>query len=71
MMLRLRVEKMVCGHCVKAITEAMQAADSQAHVNVRLDDKIVEISSTKGEEDVIAIIRNAGYSAELINESFA
>ncbi|AXR00305.1 copper chaperone [Pseudoalteromonas piscicida] len=70
-MLRLRVEKMVCGHCVKAITEAMQAADSQAHVNVRLDDKIVEISSTKGEEDVIAIIRNAGYSAELINESFA
>ncbi|MDP4489449.1 MULTISPECIES: heavy-metal-associated domain-containing protein [Pseudoalteromonas] len=71
MMLRLRVEKMVCGHCVKAITEAIQAADSQAQVNVRLDDKIVEVSSTKGEDDVIAIIRNAGYSAELINESFA
>lgn len=70
-MLRLRVEKMVCGHCVKAITEAMQAADSQAQVNVRLDDKIVEISSTKGEDDVTAIIRNAGYSAELINESVA
>ncbi|KJY85939.1 copper chaperone [Pseudoalteromonas piscicida] len=70
-MLRLRVEKMVCGHCVKAITEAIQAADSQAQVNVRLDDKIVEVSSTKGEDDVIAIIRNAGYSAELINESFA
>ncbi|WP_462156438.1 heavy-metal-associated domain-containing protein [Pseudoalteromonas piscicida] len=71
MMLRLRVEKMVCGHCVKAITEAMQAADSQAQVNVRLDDKIVEVSSTKGEDEVIAIIGNAGYSAELINESFA
>ncbi|WMO16102.1 heavy-metal-associated domain-containing protein [Pseudoalteromonas piscicida] len=71
MMFRLRVEKMVCGHCVKAITEAMQAADSQAQVNVRLDDKIVEISSTKGEDEVIAIIRNAGYNAELINESFA
>ncbi|MEZ7207959.1 heavy-metal-associated domain-containing protein [Pseudoalteromonas sp. DY56-GL79] len=71
MMLRLRVEKMVCGQCVKAITEAMQAADSQAQVNVRLDDKIVEISSTKGEDEVIAIIRNAGYNAELINESFA
>ncbi|MCF2911206.1 heavy-metal-associated domain-containing protein [Pseudoalteromonas sp. DL2-H2.2] len=70
-MLRLRVEKMVCGHCVKVITEAMQAVDSQAQVNVRLDDKIVEISSFKGEDEVIAIIGSAGYSAELINESFA
>ncbi|PCK33052.1 copper resistance protein CopZ [Pseudoalteromonas piscicida] len=70
-MLRLRVEKMVCGHCVKAITEAMQTADSQAQVNVRLDDKIVEISSTKEASEIIAIISNAGYSAELINESFA
>lgn len=49
----------------------MQTADSQAQVNVRLDDKIVEISSTKGEDEIITIIADAGYSAELINESFA
>ena len=35
-MLRYKVDKMSCGHCVRAVTEAVHGVDAAAEVNLDL-----------------------------------
>jgi copper chaperone len=62
MMITLAVNDMTCGHCAATITKTVQALDSQAQVNVRLDAKRVEITSNQAPEVLIAAIADAGYT---------
>jgi copper chaperone len=55
------VQGMSCGHCVKAITQALQAKDPDAEVKVHLSAKTVEVQSRLPSETVIAAIREEGY----------
>ncbi|WP_207937727.1 cation transporter [Pseudomonas sp. 51_B] len=59
------VQGMTCGHCVKAVTHAVQALDAQAKVDVDLAGKKVNVQSTLTAEQVLAAIREEGYQAEL------
>ncbi|MHA7114513.1 MULTISPECIES: heavy-metal-associated domain-containing protein [Pseudomonas] len=59
------VQGMTCGHCVKAVTQAVQALDAQAKVDVDLAGKTVNVQSTLTAEQVLAAIREEGYQAEL------
>jgi copper chaperone len=59
------VQGMTCGHCVKAVTQAVQALDAKAKVDVDLAGKIVSVQSTLTAEQVLAAIREEGYQAEL------
>lgn len=59
------VQGMTCGHCVKAVTQAVQALDAQAKVDVDLAGKKVNVQSTLTAEQVLAVIREEGYQAEL------
>ncbi|MER2297366.1 heavy-metal-associated domain-containing protein [Pseudomonas promysalinigenes] len=59
------VQGMTCGHCVKAVTQAVQALDAQAKVDVDLAGKKVNVQSTLTAEQVLAAIREEGYQAEL------
>lgn len=60
-MLRLNVEGMSCGHCVGAVTRAVQAIDPNAEVRVDLAAKAVEARTTATGEAVAKAIADAGY----------
>ena len=55
------VQGMSCGHCVKAVTQALQAKDPDAEVKVDLGAKTVEVQSRLPSETVIAAIKEEGY----------
>ncbi|MGV3742786.1 MAG: cation transporter, partial [Burkholderiaceae bacterium] len=45
-MYELKVEGMSCGHCVKAVTGAVQGIDSAARVEIDLPSKTVRVESS-------------------------
>jgi copper chaperone len=59
------VEGMSCGHCVKAITQAVQARDPAASVRVDLAAKEVGVESALTAQQVIEAISEEGYGAKL------
>ncbi|MGL6243935.1 cation transporter [Pseudomonas sp.] len=59
------VQGMSCGHCVKAITQALQAKDPAASVRVDLAAKEVGVESALTTEQVIAAITEEGYDVKL------
>ncbi|WP_426179533.1 heavy-metal-associated domain-containing protein [Pseudomonas sp. TWRC1-2] len=59
------VEGMTCGHCVRAVTQAVQSKDPAASVNVNLAAKEVGVESHLSAEQVIELITEEGYSAKL------
>ena len=60
------VQGMTCGHCVKAVTRAVQEQDAQATVEVDLPGKKVRVQSSLAAEQVLAAIREEGYQAEVV-----
>ena len=59
------VQGMSCGHCVKAITQALQAKDPAASVRVDLAAREVGVESALTTEQVIAAISEEGYEAKV------
>ncbi|MGY1954110.1 heavy-metal-associated domain-containing protein [Pseudomonas pergaminensis] len=59
------VEGMTCGHCVRAVTQALQGKDPAASVKVDLAAKEVGVESRLSAEEVIEAITEEGYSAKL------
>ncbi|MEN8641440.1 heavy-metal-associated domain-containing protein [Pseudomonas sichuanensis] len=60
------VKGMTCGHCVKAVTRAVQALDSKARVEVDLAGEQVRVQSALGVEQILTAIRDEGYQASSI-----
>ena len=65
-MLRLKVEGMGCGHCVGAVTRAVQALDPAAVVRVDLQAGTVEAQTRADAQAVSRAITAAGYSAQAV-----
>ncbi|WP_347903855.1 cation transporter [Pseudomonas purpurea] len=59
------VQGMSCGHCVQAITRALQAQDPAASVRVDLAAKEVGVESALSAEQVISLISEEGYAVKL------
>ncbi|VVN18197.1 hypothetical protein PS862_04694 [Pseudomonas fluorescens] len=59
------VQGMSCGHCVKAITEALQAKDPAASVRIDLAAKEVGVESALTADQVIALMTEEGYEAKV------
>ncbi|WP_313740952.1 cation transporter [Pseudomonas sp.] len=59
------VQGMTCGHCVRAVTQAVQAQDAGAKVDVDLAGKQVRVDSLLASEQILELIREEGYQAEL------
>ena len=59
------VEGMTCGHCVRAVTQAVQNEDPAASVKVDLAAKDVGVESRLSAEQVISLISEEGYTAKL------
>lgn len=60
-MYELQVDNMSCGHCVKAVTRAVQALDPAASVEVDLASKTVKVGTGAALADVKAAIEEADY----------
>jgi copper chaperone len=63
-MLKFKVEGMTCGHCVKAVTQAVQNVAPQAQVEVSLETGVVGITGATNSDAVIAAIAAEGYAIE-------
>lgn len=59
-----KVGGMSCGHCVRAITQAIKTLDASAEVEVDLTSGLVQVSDGLDREQVQAAIREEGYSVE-------
>lgn len=65
-MQRFNVQGMSCGHCVKAVTAAIQQQDPQANVEVDLSTAEVRVESTLDAARIIALLDAAGYDASAL-----
>lgn len=60
------VQGMTCGHCVKAVTRAVQSQDEGAVVEVDLGAKQVRVQSSLQAPQILQAIQEEGYQAELM-----
>jgi len=56
------VEGMTCGHCVRAVIQAVQNQDPTAEVKVDLAAKQVSVQSQLSAQQIADAIREEGYS---------
>ncbi len=61
-MLDLQIPNMTCGHCMRAVTEAVNAVDPLAKVVVDLPNHKVRIDTQAPREAVLARLAEAGYA---------
>ena len=57
-----KIPNMSCGHCVRAITEAVKQADPQAEVLIDLAARQVQVQSELAAEALVAQLTEAGYA---------
>ncbi|MFY9480128.1 MAG: cation transporter [Aquabacterium sp.] len=62
--LQLSVKGMSCQHCVKSVTNAVQALDPQATVQVDLAQGRVSVNSVLTADAVTKAISEEGYEAQ-------
>ncbi|UZD54377.1 heavy-metal-associated domain-containing protein [Caldimonas aquatica] len=55
------VQGMSCGHCVRAVTQAVQKLDGQARVEVDLARGRVTVDTGAAREAVVQAIESEGY----------
>lgn len=62
-MIAFEVNDMTCGHCVRAITEAVRAVDRKATISIDLAAHRVEIEPTETDAQKLSdAIKQAGYT---------
>ena len=60
------VEGMSCGHCVSAVTRAVQQVDAGANVQVDLSRQTVAVTSVASVDALKAAIEQAGYPVKAV-----
>ena len=55
------VQGMTCGHCERAVTQAVQSVDPQAQVKIDRPAGKVEVQSTQPREAIARAIADEGY----------
>ena len=60
-MLELTLPTMTCGHCVRAVTQAVQLADPAATVQADLATHQVQVDTTASRDAVATQLAQAGY----------
>lgn len=65
----LHVEGMMCQHCVKHVTDALQAVEGVEKADVDLKKKraVVTLAAPVADETLIAAVKEAGYEASIKN----
>jgi copper chaperone len=61
-MIIFEIPDMTCGHCVRAVTEAVKAADPAAEVAIDLASHRVQVQSSAPRATLVAQLTEAGYA---------
>lgn len=61
-MVTFRVNDMTCGHCATAISRAVAAVDQNARMDIRIQQKLVRVTSNASVADLAEAIQDAGYT---------
>jgi copper chaperone len=61
-MLNFELPAMTCGHCVKAVTAAVHAADPAATVEIDLPQHRLRVQTGQPRERIVAELVEAGYT---------
>lgn len=56
------VTGMTCGHCEKAVTQAIKSVDPQAQVRIDRQQNHVEVDTAQPREAIAAAIAEEGYA---------
>jgi copper chaperone len=64
-MLTLHIPAISCGHCVRAITAAVQELDPAATVEADIGSKQVRIDSSAAQAPLLARLEEEGYPASI------
>ncbi len=62
----LKVEKMTCQHCVRAVTNAVTSVAPGAQVAVDLPTQQVRVAAATDPEAIAAALRAEGYTAVVL-----
>jgi copper chaperone CopZ len=63
-MIKLQISGMSCGHCVKAVTDALAAVPGVSRIrSVELDSGLAVVEGDPDPQNLIAAVRLAGYEA--------
>lgn len=60
-MQQFKVSGMSCGHCVRAVTQAIQALEQTARVEVDLAAGVVRVDARLDAAQIQSVIREEGY----------
>ena len=60
-MIQFNIPSMSCGHCEKAVTQAVHQVDPQAKVDVNLGTKQVQVESSAERQKIVDSLVEAGY----------
>jgi copper chaperone len=60
----LQVEGMSCGHCIRAVTNAIQGLDQAAKVDVDLAAKRVVAQTSLPRADVVCAVEEEGFAVK-------
>ena len=63
--MKLKITGMTCPHCVKSVTKALEAVAGVEQADVSLEPGEALITGSADVEQLIAAVKQAGYSAEL------
>jgi len=58
------VTGMTCGHCEKAVTQAIRTLDPQAQVTIDRTQNRVDVESSQPREALAAVITEEGYQVQ-------
>ena len=58
---QFQVQGMTCGHCVKAVTQAVKSVDPQAEVQVDLASGKVDVQTQQDRTAIARAIEEEGY----------
>lgn len=60
----LTVKGMTCGHCERAVTEAIQSVDPHARIKIDRDSGQVDIETTEAIDAIAQAIAQEGYAVQ-------
>ena len=64
---RIQVTGMTCGHCEKAVIQAIQQVDADAQVRIDRAANLVEVQSAADAAALRAAIVEEGYETEILH----
>ena len=64
-MTTLTITGMTCGHCQKAVTEALESVEGVTKVDVNLESGMAKVEGSSSTSALISAVEEEGYSASV------